>query len=95
MRREHLKKEEADLAMEKEKLEKERQLHLRELKRSSNEMASSYKDHALLNKRYLMLSLLGKGGFRSVNTAFFFQIINKDVGYCNAYSSFYLYMNKE
>ncbi|PAV84329.1 hypothetical protein WR25_19432 [Diploscapter pachys] len=70
LRREHLKKEEADLAMEKEKLEKERQLHLRELKRSSNEMASSYKDHALLNKRYLMLSLLGKGGFSEVWRAF-------------------------
>ena len=36
----------------------------RELKRAANERESRYKDHEVLNKRYLMLSLLGKGGFR-------------------------------
>ena len=78
MRKEHLKKEEADLQIEQERLEMERQLHLRyvcflfdiyctifrELKRATHERDSRYKDHELLNKRYLMLSLLGKGGFR-------------------------------
>ncbi|CAB3402448.1 unnamed protein product [Caenorhabditis bovis] len=70
LRREHLKKEELDLQIEREKLERERQLHIRELKRVANEAASSYKDHSLLNKRYLMLSLLGKGGFSEVWKAF-------------------------
>ena len=37
---------------------------MRELKRSTNEKESRYKDHELLNKRYLLLCLLGKGGFR-------------------------------
>ncbi|CAI5446029.1 unnamed protein product [Caenorhabditis angaria] len=70
LRREHLKKEEMDLQIEREKLDRERQLHIRELKRASNESASTYKDHSLLNKRYLMLCLLGKGGFSEVWKAF-------------------------
>lgn len=70
LRKEHLKKEESDLQMERDRLERERQLHLRELKRASNERDSRYKDHELLNKRYLMLSLLGKGGFSEVWRAF-------------------------
>ena len=53
-----------DVQIEREKLDRERQLHIRELKRAANEAASTYKDHRLLNNRYLMLSLLGKGGFR-------------------------------
>lgn len=53
-----------EVLAEKEKLDRERQLHLRELKRASNERDSRYKDHEMLNKRYLLLSLLGKGGFR-------------------------------
>ncbi|KAK6060599.1 hypothetical protein COOONC_01741, partial [Cooperia oncophora] len=67
LRREHMKKEELEVMAEKEKLDRERQLHLRELKRASNERDSRYKDHEMLNKRYLLLSLLGKGGFRSVS----------------------------
>lgn len=64
LRKDHLKKEEADLMVERERLERERQLHARELKRASNERDSRYKDHELLSNRYLLLSLLGKGGFR-------------------------------
>lgn len=67
LRKEHLKKEEIDLIMEKEQLERDKQLHLRELKRAANERDSRYKDHEMLsNKRYLLLSLQGKGGFRYV-----------------------------
>lgn len=56
-----------DLTLEKEKLDREKQLHLRELKRAANERESRYKDHEMLSsKRYLLLSLLGKGGFRYV-----------------------------
>ncbi|KAK5978269.1 Tousled like protein kinase [Trichostrongylus colubriformis] len=70
LRREHMKKEELEVIAEKEKLDRERQLHLRELKRASNERDSRYKDHEMLNKRYLLLSLLGKGGFSEVWRAF-------------------------
>uniref|UniRef100_A0A0K0DJZ5 Protein kinase domain-containing protein n=1 Tax=Angiostrongylus cantonensis TaxID=6313 RepID=A0A0K0DJZ5_ANGCA len=70
LRREHMKKEELEVIAEKEKLDRERQLHLRELKRASNERDSRYKDHEVLNKRYLLLSLLGKGGFSEVWRAF-------------------------
>lgn len=61
---EHLKKEEAELIAEKDRLERERNLHIRELKRVQYEESSRFKDHELLNNRYLLLSLLGKGGFR-------------------------------
>lgn len=59
-----MKKEEADLQAEKDRLERERNMHIREMKRVQYEEASRFKDHELLNNRYLLLSLLGKGGFR-------------------------------
>lgn len=61
---EHLKKEETDLMMEKDRLERERNLHIREMRRIQSEEQSRYRNHELLNERYLLLSLLGKGGFR-------------------------------
>jgi tousled-like kinase len=64
LRREQLKKEEAELQSELQRLERERNLHIRELKRMQNEENSRFKNHAVLNDRYLLLSLLGKGGFR-------------------------------
>lgn len=70
LRKEHLKKEEAEILVEREKLERERQLHIREYKRSNNERDSRYKDHNLLNNRYVLLSLLGKGGFSEVWKAY-------------------------
>ncbi|GMR42433.1 hypothetical protein PMAYCL1PPCAC_12628, partial [Pristionchus mayeri] len=70
LRKEHLKKEEAEILVEKDKLERERQLHIREYKRSNNERDSRYKDHQTLNNRYVLLSLLGKGGFSEVWKAF-------------------------
>ena len=65
-----LKKDDAEMALEMEKLERERNLHIRELKRIHNEDQSRYNNHAVLNDRYLLLSLLGKGGFSEVHKGF-------------------------
>ncbi|GMT19429.1 hypothetical protein PFISCL1PPCAC_10726, partial [Pristionchus fissidentatus] len=70
LRKDHLKKVEQDIASDKEKLERETQSHIREYKRSNNERDSSHKHHPVLNFRYLLLSLLGKGGFSEVWKAF-------------------------
>lgn len=70
LRKEHLKREEADLQAEKDRLERERNIHIREMKRVQYEENSRFKDHELLNNRYLLLSLLGKGGFSEVWRAF-------------------------
>jgi len=70
LRQASLKKEEVDLLSELEKLERERNLHIRELKRIHNEDNSRFKDHPTLNERYLLLSLIGKGGFSEVHKAF-------------------------
>jgi len=55
---------------EMEKLERLRNLHIRELKRIHNEDQSRYNDHPVLNDRYLLLMLLGKGGFSEVHKGF-------------------------
>ncbi|XP_030611265.1 serine/threonine-protein kinase tousled-like 2 [Archocentrus centrarchus] len=68
----HLKKEEAEIHAELEQLERVRNLHIRELKRIHNEDNSQFKDHPTLNDRYLLLHLLGKGGFSEVFKAFDF-----------------------
>uniref|UniRef100_A0A4W5K4A7 non-specific serine/threonine protein kinase n=1 Tax=Hucho hucho TaxID=62062 RepID=A0A4W5K4A7_9TELE len=66
----HLKKEEAEIQVELERLERVRNLHIRELKRINNEDSSQFKDHPTLNERYLLLHLLGRGGFSEVYKAF-------------------------
>ncbi|XP_076008001.1 serine/threonine-protein kinase tousled-like 2 [Genypterus blacodes] len=66
----HLKKEEAESQSELEHLERVRNLHIRELKRIHNEDNSQFKDHPTLNDRYLLLYLLGRGGFSEVYKAF-------------------------
>uniref|UniRef100_A0A674BC86 non-specific serine/threonine protein kinase n=1 Tax=Salmo trutta TaxID=8032 RepID=A0A674BC86_SALTR len=66
----HLKKEEAEIQAELERLERVRNLHIRELKRIHNEDNSTFKDHPTLNDRYLLLYLLGRGGFSEVYKAF-------------------------
>ncbi|KAG9509479.1 Serine/threonine-protein kinase tousled-like 2 [Fragariocoptes setiger] len=70
LRQHMLRKEDADLQMEFEKLERERNLHIRELKRIHNEDQSRFNCHQVLNERYLLLTLLGKGGFSEVHKAF-------------------------
>merc|ERR1719431_20424 len=70
LRQNSLKKDDAEMAIEMEKLERERNLHIRELKRIHNEDQSRYTIHPVLNDRYLLLSLLGKGGFSEVHKGF-------------------------
>lgn len=61
LRSQALKKEDTDLQLELEKLERERNLHIRELKRIHNEDQSRFNNHTTLNDRFLLLMLLGKG----------------------------------
>ena len=70
LRQNSLKKDDAEIASEMEKLERERNLHIRELKRIHNEDQSRYNNHPVLNDRYLLLMLLGKGGFSEVHKGF-------------------------
>ncbi|KAG8223702.1 hypothetical protein J437_LFUL004067 [Ladona fulva] len=70
LRQNALKKEDADIQLELEKLERERNLHIRELKRIHNEDQSRFNNHPVLSERYLLLMLLGKGGFSEVHKAF-------------------------
>ena len=111
-----LRKEDGDLQLEMEKLERSRNLHIRELKRIHNEDQSRYiftnfkllqlficfnltiicqietwlhcfalinisirrfnlryNNHPMLNERYLLLMLLGKGGFSEVHKVSFIK----------------------
>ncbi|VDP23309.1 unnamed protein product [Echinostoma caproni] len=70
LRKQMLAKEDKEIQMELERLDRERNLHIREIKRIANEDASRFKDHPLLNDRYLLLNLLGKGGFSEVHKGF-------------------------
>lgn len=55
LRQSALKKEDADLQLEMEKLERERNLHIRELKRIHNEDQSRFSAHPVLSDRYVFL----------------------------------------
>lgn len=59
-----MKREEAEIIAEKEKLEQETKTHDSEVKRVYFEDSSRFKDFNLLNNQYLPTFLLGKGGFR-------------------------------
>ncbi|CAG0882924.1 unnamed protein product [Cyprideis torosa] len=77
-----LRKDDSDLQLEMEKLDRERNLHIRELKRIANEDQSRFQNNPcrlsarsistpqVLNERYLLLMLLGKGGFSEVHKSF-------------------------
>ncbi|CAD5223072.1 unnamed protein product [Bursaphelenchus xylophilus] len=70
IRRDAVKKEEADLILEREMLERERNLHIREYKRIQYEDQSNYKNYMCFSEKYLLLTLLGKGGFSEVWQAY-------------------------
>lgn len=65
-----LKREETELAQDLERLDRERNVHIRELKRLYNEDHSRFNQNNILNERYLLLTLIGKGGFSEVHRAF-------------------------
>jgi len=65
-----VKKTEQELLAEKEKLVIEKSLHIREVKRVTDEDHSQFNNFPLLKDRYLLLSLLGKGGFSEVYKAY-------------------------
>ena len=54
------------LNAELEKLERDRNLHIRELKRISAEDSSRFNTHPTLHDRYLLLHMIGRGGFSEV-----------------------------
>lgn len=72
MRLKNLDKEEEKLKEDRVKLEEEKNLHIRELKRVRDEDESPYNDYRVLGKpeRYLLTNLLGRGGFSEVYKAF-------------------------
>ncbi|ESO08237.1 hypothetical protein HELRODRAFT_75686, partial [Helobdella robusta] len=70
LRQASLKKEDLDVQLELEKLELERNLHIREMKRIHSEDSSRFNNHPILNERYLLLNLLGRGGFSEVHRGY-------------------------
>ncbi|KAI6222938.1 BMA-TLK-1, isoform e [Aphelenchoides fujianensis] len=67
IRKEQLKREEAEVQAEKDRLEREKNLHIREMKRMQYEEQSRFRNFDLLHNRYVPLSLLGKGGFSEIH----------------------------
>ena len=65
-----LKRLEKELSVEETALYDEKMVHIRALKRVASEDASRFQDHPKLHDRYILLSLLGKGGFSEVWKAY-------------------------
>ena len=62
----NIKRDETDLNLEKEHLIVEKNLHIRELKRVHDEDQSRFNTHPVLKNRYVLLKIIGKGGFSEV-----------------------------
>lgn len=65
-----LRKEELDINTRREKLNAERDVHSCRAKLVEEHKSSRFNDHRVLSNRYLLLNLIGKGGFSPVFEAF-------------------------
>jgi tousled-like kinase len=65
-----LKREEDTLRTDLARLEVEKSAHVRELKRLRDEEGSRFNDFPVLHNRYLLLNMLGRGGFSEVYRAY-------------------------
>lgn len=61
-----VKREEEAVLKDRDRLEQEKKCLIRELKRCRDEDASPFNHFPIMNKRYALLNLLGKGGFSEV-----------------------------
>jgi len=66
LRLNQVKKDEVQLHEERKQLDSQRMKHEKELKRAQLEAGSCYSKRPLLHNRYVVMSLLGKGGFSEV-----------------------------
>jgi hypothetical protein len=58
--------EEKSLQLDKDRYNTEKILHIREYKRIRSEDSSKFNNFPILDSRYLLLNLIGKGGFSEV-----------------------------
>lgn len=65
-----VKREEEAVLKDRDRLEQEKKCLIRELKRCRDEDASPFNHFPIMNKRYALLNLLGKGGFSEVYKAY-------------------------
>ena len=64
-----IRKEEEAIKNERESLEREKAAHIRALKRVRDEDGSRFNKHPVLGDRYVLMNLLGRGGFSEVYKA--------------------------
>jgi len=64
-----IRKEEEAIKAERESLEREKAAHIRALKRTRDEDGSRFNKHPVLGDRYVLMNLLGRGGFSEVYKA--------------------------
>lgn len=70
-----LRREEELLSKEEERLQQEKVNHLRALKRIHDEECSRFQQQPTLHRRYVLVQLLGRGGFSEVHKAYDLQAL--------------------
>lgn len=65
-----LKKQETDLLQQRENLNVERDIHIKQLRLKIDEERSRFNDFRSLNNRYQLMNMLGRGGFSEVYQAY-------------------------